>query len=461
MLRRSRLRRPLLVLSAAALLLLVGTGCGGDADADLAGPDVPPPADPSGDDASDGPPTEPSGDPEPAEPTPGEPPDDDAGANDGAGADDGPDDGPIRAVWVHLFDDTLKSTASIERLVAEVVDAGADTLIAQVARRHDAYYTSTVLPRTADPQLADGLDVLATLLDVTASTELRVHAWISVAPTWHRSYDDLDHPAGWLPMAHGSRAPVADRWVTRTADGVWTDYLDVALPEVTDHVVAIVEELLADYAVDGVHLDYLRYEADDRGYHPDALARFARETGQTGTPHPTDPVWSDWRRDQTRNLVAEVRAAMDATGTAAELSAPVITWGAPPAGTTLEGTRGHRDALQEWDRWAREGLVDVLYPMNYFRAHDAEQAAWFDGWIAYQARLDAATPTRIAAGVGGWLNRSDAVLEQVRAAMAATGAVGLYSFQQPTDEDRATLLARLADTGWGERADEWSDPGER
>lgn len=360
-----------------------------------------------------------------------------------------PAEAPIRAVWVHLFDDTLKSAASIERMVAEVEAAGANTLIVQVARRHDAYYASKVLPATADPQLEDGLDVLETLLGFTASTDLQVHAWMSVAPTWHASYDELDPPAGWLPLEHGRQAPVAERWVTRTIDGEWTEYLDPALPQVTAHVVGVVEELLEGYAIDGVHLDYVRYEAADRGYHPQALARFAAETGQSGVPATDDEVWSDWRREQTRALIAEVRAAVDASGTDATLSAPVITWGAPAEGPTLEGTRAYHDALQDWGGWARDGIVDVLYPMNYFRAHDPEQAAWFEQWSEYQRLLAAETDTRIAAGVGGWLNQPEAVVEQVRMAMTSTGDVAVYSYQQPADGDRGLLFDRLADSRWG------------
>jgi uncharacterized lipoprotein YddW (UPF0748 family) len=379
----------------------------------------------------------------------------DAGADAAEqGAEDDPDAPevalePIRAVWVHLFDDTLKSTASIQAVVEEVAASGANTLIAQVARRHDAYYSSSVLPRTADPELDEGLDVLAELVAAAEPVGLQVHAWISVAPTWHATYEDLEGPVGWLAVEHGLQAPVEDRWVTRTAEGVWTEYLDLALPEVVAHVVSVAEELARDYAIAGVHLDYVRYDGADRGYHPRSLARFAAETGTSDVPAPDDPAWSDWRREQTYALMAAVRTSLDATGTGVELSAPVITWGAPPAGPTLQGTRTHRDALQDWDRWAREGVVDVLYPMNYFRQHDPEQAGWFAGWIGYEEALTAASEVRIAPGIGGWINLPEAVIDQVHAAMAATDGAAVYSYQQPVDGDRQQVFAQLADSDWG------------
>ncbi len=353
---------------------------------------------------------------------------------------------PIRAAWVHLFDGTLKSTASIEGVVAEALDAGVNTLIGQVVRRQDAYYASEVLPPTPDPTLEPGLDVLATLLDAAAGTGLEVHAWVSVAPTWHQSYDGLEPPSGWVAVAHGPDAPVADRWVTRTADGTWTRYLDPALPAVREHVVAVATELVDRYPVAGVHLDYVRYEGNDRGYHPEALERYAQETGNAVPPAIDDPAWSDWRREQTRSLMAEVHAALD--GSDVVLSAPVITWGAPPSGPGLTGTRTYDEALQDWAVWARDGLVDVLFPMNYFRDHEPEQAEWFDGWVSYQAELATEVDTAIVGGVGGWLNQPDGVVEQLRVAATSLDGAALYSLQQPVEGHRDEMLERLAATTW-------------
>lgn len=66
---------------------------------------------------------------------------------------------------MHLFDNTLKSRASIQEMVKDVAAANANLLIVEVVRRQDAYYTSSVLPRTTDPKLEAGLDVLDHVLE--------------------------------------------------------------------------------------------------------------------------------------------------------------------------------------------------------------------------------------------------------------------------------------------------------
>jgi len=362
--------------------------------------------------------------------------------------------GPWRGAWIHLFDETLKSRSSIEAAVAELSAAGADTIIAQVTRRHDAYYNSSVLPRTVDPFMPDNLDVLEILTDAAHLRGMRVHAWITVAPTWHAVYEDLDHPEGWMATTHGLEAPEEDRWVTKTIDGDWDEYLDPGLLEVHDHIAAIATEIVARYPVDGIHLDYVRYASARHGYHPDALARFHAETARTDIPEPDDPEWVEWRHAQTYQLIRHVADALGGTSREVALSAAVITWGAGPSAATADAfsaTRTATDALQNWPSWVRDSLVDAVVPMNYFRAHIDEHAAWFDQWLAFGAELAAATDVLIVPGIGGWLNEPDAMVQQVVAAMASGDGAIVYSFQQPTRDESRGVWADLAAGPWAAR----------
>jgi uncharacterized lipoprotein YddW (UPF0748 family) len=359
----------------------------------------------------------------------------------------------MRAAWVHLFDDTLKTRAGIRRMVDELAAADASAVIVQVARRHDAYYTSQVLPRTPDPRLESGLDILAELLPLARARGIEVHAWVGVGPTYHDVYRGLTAPAGWMHTTHGIAAPVAERWVSRTADGTWSTYLDPGVPQVQDHVAAVVGELAANYDLDGIHLDYVRYESASHGFNPLALAAYRAETGATATPAATDAAFATWRREQTRRVVLRAREAIagGADGRDIQLTAAVITWGAGPATPDRAGfvrSLPFTRTLQDWDGWVRRGEVDAVMPMNYFRAHDAEQARWFEGWLAYERALARDVEPRIVPGPGGYLNRPSNVLAQVRAGMAIDGAA-VYSYQQPTEDGSRAVWAELARTRWG------------
>ncbi len=357
----------------------------------------------------------------------------------------------MRAAWVHLFDDALKSRAGIRATVEQLAAADANVIVAQVARRHDAYYASQVLPRTPDPRLPADLDVLAELIDVAHARGIEVHAWFGVGPTYHDAYRGLAAPAGWMHTTHGTAAPVAQRWVSRTVDGSWSSYLDPGVPGVQDHVAAVVQELATEYDVDGIHLDYVRYESASHGYNPLALAAYRQETGATGTPAANDPAWSAWRREQTRRVILRAGQAITESGADVTLSAAVITWGAGPSTPDRAGfvrSLPYTRTLQDWDGWVRRGEVDAVLPMNYFRAHDAEQARWFGQWLAYERALAREVEAQVVPGPGGYLNRPANVATQVRAGMAVDGA-SVYSFQQPTEDASRDIWAQLARTRWG------------
>jgi uncharacterized lipoprotein YddW (UPF0748 family) len=360
----------------------------------------------------------------------------------------------MRGAWVHLFDGTLKTRTNVRALVDELAAADANVILAQVARRHDAYYVSNVLPRTPDPSVAPGFDVLAELIDAAHARGIEVHAWYGVAPTYHSVYDDLrsSWPAGWMHTAHGMAAPVADRWVTRTRDGDWSTYLDPGVPEVQTHVRAVVRELAADYDLDGIHLDYVRYENANHGYNPKAIAAFRAENpGASALPATNDPAWNTWRRQQTRRIIQQARAGIDAAGSDAMLSAAVITWADGPVTPDRAGfqrTLSYTRVLQDWDLWVRQGDIDAVMPMNYYRAHDATQARQFASWLAYERALARDVAAHIVPGPAGYLNRPANVMTQTRSAMAADGAM-IYSYQQPTLDGSRAVWRQLAATRWG------------
>lgn len=368
--------------------------------------------------------------------------------------DEGRRGGPpaeTRGVWVHLFDPTLKSREGIHRMLDNVEQAGGNLVIAQVARRQDAYYTSEVLPRTPDPQLEADLDLLATLVPAAHDRGLDVHAWVSVLPAYHSVYDRLTLPPEHVWRRHGPGS--AESWTTRDVSGAHGVYLDPGVPAVQAHVAAMMAEIAGRYDVDAVHLDYLRYEGSRWGYHPTSLARFRSATGVTGTPEPTDPAWGAWRRQQTRELARTVAAAVREADPAVGVSIAASTMGpGPDSAGGYTQTRTYREVFQDWPAWLAAGTIDAAYPMNYFREDDARERRWFDDWTTWQAGLDTGSGV-LAVGQGSWLNSLDGSLAQHRRGAARSAGTVVYSYQQSSRAGVGQqLLGRLADDLWAEPA---------
>lgn len=345
---------------------------------------------------------------------------------------------------MHLFDNTLKTPEGVEAVLDEVEEAGIDAVFAQVARRHDAYYRSEYLPATPDPGLAPGFDVLDALVTGAHARGIQLHAWFVVAPGYHHQYDSVTMPAGHVWLDHGPGS--AASWMTVDHSGTPSrDYFDVGLDAVHDHVAAIIADIAGRYEVDGIHLDYVRYDARSHGYHPEALARFETETGRTDRPAPTDPAWAEWRQQRTAALMARARQALREARPGALLSAAVIAGGPGPSASPggFDGTRAASHMFQNWPSWLEDDLVDFVVAMAYTREANAEHAGWFRQWVAFAGELADRFPGRVGVGVGAYLNSVDDALTQIDLVRGATGSVGVYSYQQDSSAAaRGQVLAR-------------------
>ncbi|HEX9888525.1 MAG TPA: family 10 glycosylhydrolase [Nitriliruptorales bacterium] len=359
----------------------------------------------------------------------------------------------VRAVWVHLFDHTLKTPQSVDRMLDRVARANLNTVIVEVVRRQDAYYDSDVLVRSPDPALAPGFDLLDHVTAGAHERGLQIQAWYPTITAYHHAYDDLAHPAGWIWTEHGREAPEDQRWVTRLHDGTWDDHLDPGLPEVREHVAAVAAELAAHAGLDAIHLDYVRYPDRDTGYHPRALARFRQETGRTGTPAPQDPAWSEWRREQVRLMVEGIVEAVHAVAPDLPVTAAVIAQGEGPVPgqRSFTATSAYARYHQDWVGWLHSGLLDAVMPMNYFDAQ--AHPDWFDQWASFERQLIGELDALLVGGMAGYLNHPEDSLAQIEQLRRHLDGVALYSFQQTArDEPYDRLFDLLVQQVWPGRA---------
>lgn len=341
----------------------------------------------------------------------------------------------LRGIWVHLFDTSLKTSQGIQEFLDTADAANLNTVVVQAARRHDAFYESGVLPPTTDDELAAGLDVLGELIPAAHERGLQVHVWYSVVPSMHRTM--LEEPLGpeHLHTRHGFDSP--DPWLQAGNDRTYA-YLDPAIPGFQDHVVAVVRDVVERYDVDGVHLDYLRYEClqatDDGGcvnasagdaatanQHPVTMQRYeAHGEGSLG----------DFMRAQTQDLVRRIYIEVAEVDPSVLVSAALIAQSDGPGADrgAFAGSKAYWDKGQDWASWIEEGIIDHAYPMVYFRDNDDRWARAYDSWVAFAEATD--TDQHVTAiGQGAYLNCVQDSLSQFEQAANATDGVVLYSYQ--------------------------------
>lgn len=345
-------------------------------------------------------------------------------------------DPELRGIWAHLFDPSLKTRDGIVQFLDTATAANLNTVIIQGARRHDAFYGSDVLPPTTDDELAQGLDVLGELVPAAHERGLDVHVWYSIAPTNHTTMADEDLGAQHITNQHGFGSD--DSWLQAGNDPTYA-YMDPAVPGFQDHVASLYREVVERYDVDGVHLDYIRYECLQ--VTDDGSCSSSADAGSDATPNqnPTtmaryrehgDGTLGDFMRAQTEDLVRRIYLEVADVDPSVVVSAAVIAQSDGPGGDrdAFRQSRAFWNKGQDWASWTEEGIVDHVYPMAYFRESDSRWARAYDQWVAFSQTIDTDQHV-VAVGQGAYLNCPDETIAQLREARQATDGIVLYSYQ--------------------------------
>ncbi|MDR2428461.1 MAG: family 10 glycosylhydrolase, partial [Candidatus Margulisbacteria bacterium] len=169
-----------------------------------------------------------------------------------------------RALWVTRFE--LVDTPNIPALVKRAAEANFNTLFVQVCGRGTAFYNSKILPK--DTQVSH--DALALILAEAQKYKISVHAWINTLYVW----SDLEPPVS--PEHVVNKHP---EWIMSLRGDQRNKYLDPAIPEAREYIKSIYLEVARNYAVDGVHLDYVRYPGAGAGFTAYSRQTFERLYG--------------------------------------------------------------------------------------------------------------------------------------------------------------------------------------
>ena len=359
---------------------------------------------------------------------------------------------------------TLSSPASVISAVDLAKNGGFNTLIVQVRGRADALYMSRYEPRSAvlakQPVTFDPLELM---LERAHRAGLKVHAWVNV-----NLVSDAEPPAAlkhivhvhpeWLmvprPLAEDLRRmnPKDPRYVQRLSayararsDRVEGIFVSPIHTGAVDHAAKVIGDIVSRYAVDGIHLDYIRFPNDEFDYSAKSLDEFRSEiTSRISGPERRDyaarargrPLfytemfpqrWQEFRRARLTALVARIRSIVKARRPRAMVTAAVF----PDANDAMN----HR--FQNWAAWLDTGLLDAICPMAY-----TTDATLFRAQIAGVEERAGRRP--VWAGIGAFQLPPNAAVENIRAArqLGAEGFV-LFSYDN-LDMKYVTTVAQGA-----------------
>jgi uncharacterized lipoprotein YddW (UPF0748 family) len=278
--------------------------------------------------------------------------------------------GEIKGVWDHtgrgLYPGNWERTAQL------LAQAGITDVYVNVTGAAFALYPSRVLPpRSATNELKSAIQACH-------KYGLRVHAWILCYSCTNAASGAIDNFK-------------RKGWTLQDAKGKDLNWLDPTHPEVRQYLCNAAEEL-AKSGVDGVHLDFIRFQDLPSSLGPRTKARFEAACGKapnwpecvTNAKGAHRKAFLDWREAQVSRTVVDIRTRLRARAPGVQLSAAVF--GKYPACIDSVG--------QDWISWLRTGLIDYALPMNYTTNLDA-----LKDWLGTQT-ADPRIASKIISGIG-------------------------------------------------------------
>lgn len=292
------------------------------------------------------------------------------------------EDGEMRGVWITRFAYTTK--AQLEAIIDRAAAANFNAVFVQIRGEGDAYYRSAYEPwaRRLSGTLGrdPGWDPLQTAIDRAHQHGIELHAYFNVLSAWSASQA--------VPMAEGAKQHALRMnpdWLAVTSNGVNADseykWFSPGNPAVRSHIVAVATDLLANYAVDGLHLDRIRTPGPD--YSRDTVTVAAYNSAKAADPSLT---WADFMRSRVDLMVAELQTAITATRPAVKMSAAV--WGIYEPLPGCSTSQGYRDYFQDSLGWVDKGIIDAIVPMTYWSIEPGACTDWqalTDGFVAGRA----------------------------------------------------------------------------
>jgi uncharacterized lipoprotein YddW (UPF0748 family) len=285
----------------------------------------------------------------------------------------------IRGVWVHpstFGPEKDAAVATIRKTLDEYHNSGINTLMVLVKTTSGLVYFKSSI---AQMDTAWKWDFFSVFLEEAQKRKMTVHPWFCVFTEGAQAGPVRQHPE-WLVQS-----------TTMETQGV----VNPALEGVREYERSLILELVRNYPVSWIHLDYIRYPCEPSepffSFDEETRKQFRQHTGE-------DPLeikhknsgntlwneWIEWNGGHVTKFVRELKAALKPMKRSVRVSAAVF-----PDADNARVLIG-----QDWGRWMREGLIDMICPMLYLN-NDTLLAKYVDRAVKHKIQH-----VQVCAGVG-------------------------------------------------------------
>ena len=263
---------------------------------------------------------------------------------------------------------SLTSKKSIDDMIKFATLNRFNNIIVQVRGRGDAFYNSKFVSKSTLIKDLD-FDPLAYLIPKAKDKGLVVHAWFNTYLLWSSAVKPIqkEHLVNtrmdWIDHNEVKKKSLEEFLIDNKnrKNGFEGIYLSPGHPSVNKYLLRIFKELVDNYDIDGIHLDYIRLHDQGYGKNPYAVANFNKYNKSStkvdvfSLDQYSNQQWNDFLRKSITGLVSDTKDMIRLSNPMMELSAAVKP--------NLYEARERFS--QEWDVWLVAGYLDKALVMNY------------------------------------------------------------------------------------------------
>lgn len=255
----------------------------------------------------------------------------------------------VRAVWLttiggldwpHTYAQTPSSISKQKKELTSILDklkeANINTVLFQTRIRGTVIYPSAIEPWdgccSGVPGKSPGYDPLAFVINECHKRGMELHAWIVTIPI-----------GKWNSLGCRTLRKKYPRLVIK--DGEY-GFINPSNSLAAQYLANICKEITQNYDIDGIHLDYIRY--------PEKWKY---------------PIIQSEARKNITNIVKEINIKVKDVKPWIKLSCAPIGKFDDLTRYSSNGWNAYKKGCQDAQGWLKQGLMDQLYPMMYFRGN--------------------------------------------------------------------------------------------
>ncbi|MBT3796653.1 MAG: family 10 glycosylhydrolase, partial [Candidatus Marinimicrobia bacterium] len=220
-----------------------------------------------------------------------------------------------RYLWV--VRNSLTNKSDIDKMIEFATLNRFNNILVQVRGRGDAYYKSELVQKSNlinDKEF----DPLAYVIPKAKEKGIRVHAWVNTYLLWSSRIMPIQENhilrtnPEWIDQNTNKKINILNEMKKFNGgkNGIEGFYLSPNHPKVNSYLLNVFGDLIQNYDLDGLHLDYVRFHDSDYGQNPISLSSFNKQLGIINTPSSNSlesSQWNDYRRKGVTDLVRETK----------------------------------------------------------------------------------------------------------------------------------------------------------